>query len=153
MIFVRAVPAAGDQHVERADDRLACVTCLLQRGLEAAEQRLEPLARTCCRPAPPARDGSSATSAERCAASARRSSATSLRISISRSMCFGSPPLTAHRLDVELLQPLLDPLERGRIRTEDPLQQGGEEAPMGRRASRCRRTGARSANSSSTGIG
>ena len=42
--------------------------------------------------------------------------------------------VSAHRLDVELLQPVLDPLERRRIGTEHPLEQRGEEAGAVQRA-------------------
>ena len=42
--------------------------------------------------------------------------------------------VAAHRLDVELLQPLLDPLERGRVRAEHPLEQRREEAGAVERA-------------------
>ncbi len=37
------------------------------------------------------------------------------------------PPLTAHRLHVELLESLLQPFERGRVGAEYPFEQGGEE--------------------------
>ena len=60
--------------------------------------------------------------------------------------------VAAHRIDVELLEPLLDPLERGRVRPEHPLQQRREEAgPSSEPVSPEPDT--RSANSSSTGIG
>ena len=42
--------------------------------------------------------------------------------------------VAAHRLDVELLQPLLDPLERRRVGPEHPLEQRGEEAGAVERA-------------------
>ena len=39
-----------------------------------------------------------------------------------------SVPLAAHRVDVELLQPLLDPLEGGGVGAEHPVQKRREEA-------------------------
>ena len=67
------------------------------------------------------------TSAERCAASARRSLPD---LPAHRDQPLDVPlrvGVAAHRLDVELLQPLLDPLERRRVRAEHPLQQRREE--------------------------
>ena len=50
--------------------------------------------------------------------------------------------VAAHRLDVELLQPVLDPLERGRVRPEHPLEQRRQEP---RPVQRARVAGARDA--------
>ena len=42
--------------------------------------------------------------------------------------------VAAHRVDVELLQPVLDPLERGRVRPEHPLEERREETGAVQRA-------------------
>ena len=60
--------------------------------------------------------------------------------------------IAAHRLDVELLEPLLDPLEGRRVGPEHPLEQRGQKAGASSEPV-SPEPDTRSANSSSTGIG